>query len=202
MKVILVLFAITLSVFLIACNGDDDSSSTAASATPVVSDGSPTMSPDTDAGTPIPDAGSTDSFAFPASPDPATEPSLLTDVRVGAHPEGGGYDRIVFEFDGVRPSGLVGYQDEVSQCGSGQAVHPQGSAILKVHLDFTNAHTEAGELSIPSTTVNGPGNSILQSIGICDFEAVVEWAVGTDGKKPFTVTLLDNPSRVVIDVAH
>ncbi len=28
-------------------------------------------------------------------------------------------------------------------------------------FDFTNAHTEAGELSIPSTTVSGPGNSIL-----------------------------------------
>jgi hypothetical protein len=201
MKVILALLAIMLSGFLVACSGDDDSAATAAPTTiptTTISDGSL----DSDAGTPIPDGGSTDSFAFAALPDPATEPSLLTDVRVGAHPEDGGFDRIVFEFEGARPSGLVGYQDEVSQCGSGQPVNPQGSAILKVHFDFTNAHTEAGQLSIASTTVDGPGNSILQSISSCDFEAVVEWAVGTNGKKPFTVTLLENPSRVVIDVAH
>jgi hypothetical protein len=158
--------------------------------------------PDDEPGTPIP-SGSTDSFVFPASPDPAGAPALLVDVRVGAHPEDGGFDRIVFEFeDGQRPSGIVGYKDDVAQCGSGMPVDPAGSHTLAVHFDFTNAHTGAGELSIPSTTVSGPGNSILESESTCDFEAVVEWAVGIDGEKPFTVTLLDSPNRVVVDVAH
>jgi hypothetical protein len=31
---------------------------------------------------------------------------------------------------------------------------------------------------------------------------VVEWAVGVDGEQPFTVTLLEGPLRVVVDVAH
>jgi hypothetical protein len=202
MKLIALLLALSLSAFAVACNGDDGP--VAATATPAITDGLPTAtaSPDAEPGTPVPD-GSTESFVFPASPDPATVPALLVDVRVGAHPEDGGFDRIVFEFeDGQRPSGIVGYKDEVSQCGSGKPVDPAGSHILAVHLDFTNAHTEAGELSIPSTTVSGPGNSILASESTCDFEAVVEWAVGTDGKKPFTVTLLENPNRVVIDVAH
>jgi hypothetical protein len=204
MKLIALLLAISLSVFAVACSGDDDDATP--TATPEVSDvptaepGTPL--PDDEPGTPIP-SGSTDSSVFPASPDPAAEPALLVDVRVGAHPEGGGFDRIVFEFeDGQRPSGIVGYKDDVAQCGSGAPVDPAGSHTLAVHFDFTNAHTEAGELSIPSTTVSGPGNSILESESTCDFEAVVEWAVGVDGEKPFTVTLLDSPNRVVVDVAH
>jgi hypothetical protein len=96
----------------------------------------------------------------------------------------------------------VAYKDEAFQCGSGEPVDPEGSHILTVHLDFTNAHTEAGELSIPSTDLIGPGTSILAAEGTCDFEAVVEWAVGVDGEQPFTVTLLEAPLRVVVDVAH
>ena len=202
MKLITLLLAFSLAVFAVACNGDDDDGGPAATSTP--SDAQPTApAPEGNVpGTPV-GQGSTESFFFPASPDPATVPSLLVDVRVGAHPEDGGFDRIVFEFeDAQRPSGIVGYKDEVSQCGSGQPVDPEGSETLAVHFDFTNAHTEAGELSIPSTTVDGPGNSILEAISTCDFEAVGEWAIGVDGKKPFTVTLLDNPNRIVIDVAH
>jgi hypothetical protein len=212
MKRIALLIALSLSSMLaVSCDDDEPS---AATATTSGANGAPTSTvpPNQEPGTPIPpdldvtpapDSGSTESFVFPASPDPAAEPSLLVDVRVGAHPEDGGFDRIVFEFEeGQRPSGIVGYKDEVAQCGSGAPVDPDGSHTLAVHFDFTNAHTEAGELSIPSTTVSGPGNSILEAEGTCDFEAVVEWAVGVDGEKPFTVTLLEAPNRVVIDVAH
>jgi hypothetical protein len=202
MKLIALLLFLTLSVFAVAC-GDDDEPPT--SATTTLSGATATASPSGDdtPGTPIPDGGSTESVSFLALPNPAPEPALLVDVRVGAHPEDGGFDRIVFEFDdNQRPSGLVGYKDEVSQCGSGEGVDPAGSHILAVHFDFTNAHTEAGELSIPSTEVTGPANSILEAVSTCDFEAVVEWAVGTNGEKPFTVTLLEGPNRVVIDVAH
>jgi hypothetical protein len=202
MKPITLLLALSLAVFAVACSGDDDDDGPAATVTPSNAQPTATAPEGTVPGTPVGE-GSTESFFFPASPDPATAPSQMVDVRVGAHPEEGGFDRIVFEFeDGQRPSGIVGYKDDVVQCGSGESVDPEGSETLAVHFDFTNAHTEAGELSIPSTTVAGPGNSILEAISTCDFEAVVEWAVGIDGKKPFTVTLLDNPNRVVIDVAH
>ena len=114
----------------------------------------------------------------------------------------GGYDRIVFEFAAGRPAGRVEYVTSAAQCGSGQTVDPQGSATLFVHFQATNAHNDQGQLTIPGTTIAGPGTSILQSISICDFEAVVQWAVGTNGRKPFVVSLLDNPSRVVVDVKH
>ena len=89
-----------------------------------------------------------------------------------------------------------------AQCGSGQPVNPQGGATLFVHFQNTNAHNDQGQSTIPAVKVTGPGTSILQSISICDFEAVVQWVVGTNGMKPFVVSLLDNPSRVVVDVKH
>lgn len=200
MKLLTLPLTVALLVFAVACSGDDDGPPT--SATTTITDATATPVPDDAPGTPIADAGSTESVSFVASPAPVTDPALLIDVRVGAHPEDGGYDRIVFEFESQRPSGLVGYQDQIEQCGSGEPVDPAGNAMLKVHFDFSNAHNEAGEMTIASTTVSGPGNSILESIRSCDFEAEVEWAIGTAGKKPFTVTLLDGPPRVVIDVAH
>jgi hypothetical protein len=33
------------------------------------------------------------------------------------------------------------------------------------------------------------------------FESVLSWAVGVDEKRPFRVTRLENPSRIVVDVA-
>ena len=54
--------------------------------------------------------------------------------------------------------------------------------------------------TIDSTEVNGPGNAILRSVSTCDFEAVVIWAIGTTGMKNYKVALLENPTRVVIDV--
>lgn len=35
-----------------------------------------------------------------------------------------------------------------------------------------------------------------------DFEAVLTWAIGTNGRTPFRVTTLDAPSRLVIDFAR
>jgi hypothetical protein len=69
-----------------------------------------------------------------------------------------------------------------------------------VRFEFANAHDDNGQLTIDSTEVNGPGNSILKAVEHCDFEAIVEWAIGTTGLKNFKVSLLENPTRVVIDV--
>jgi hypothetical protein len=213
MKLIAFVLALALCVLAVACG--DDEAPPAATASPQGSDGLPTgtatVPPNAEPGTPLPPdidvtpqapRGSTNPHTIAVQPDPNKFPVTLVDVRVGGHPEDGGFDRIVFEFDGAQPGGLIEYRDEVEQCGSGMPVDPEGSATLLVHFVDTNAHTETGELSVLAIDLVGPGTSILAAESICDFEAVVEWAVGVDGEKPFTVTLLENPTRVVIDVAH
>jgi hypothetical protein len=220
-----------LAVLAIACDGDDDSDSTpvpsvaaptntaeapTATSEPVATNtpaptaaptetGEPTVPP-TD-GTVFPqNPGSTDPFEMKSLPDPNVSIYVLTDVRVGAHPEQGGWDRIVFEFEdvdgfpGAHPGGIVQYADEVFQCGSGDPVEVEGEAILEVRLDATQAHDDNGNLTIDAIEIDGPGNSILEAKSFCDFEGVVQWAIGTPREQNFKVVFLENPARIVIDI--
>ncbi len=211
------LLALPFILFLsIACSDNDDppapSPTPSAAVTVSPSPGAVTSTPA--AASPTPQAtvppvdgtgfpqnpGSTEPTTIKSNPDPVSGAATLVDVRVGAHPESGGWDRIVFEFKDVRPAGLVEYVDEAANCGSGNAITLPGEAILAVRFDATNAHDENGQLTIDATEVNGPGNIILKSVGTCDFEAVVEWAIGLKSMKNYKVSLLEGPTRVVIDV--
>ena len=236
MKVLVFLLVPLLAFSAVACGGDDDSDPTAvptveapsevpesptaeptgtsepeatntpeATATAQPTPGEPTVPP-TD-GTVFPqNPGATDPHPLKPLPDPAQGIYVLTDVRVGAHPESGGWDRIVFEFEdvegvpGAHPGGLIEYTEDVSQCGSGDAVEVEGEAILHVRFEMTQAHDEAGQATVDELEIDGPGNAIVHSRSICDFEGIVEWAVGTSGEENFKVALLEDPSRVVIDV--
>jgi hypothetical protein len=185
MRVLLLLLSLGLTS--LACGGDDTAPS--ASATPPPG---PQASP-----TPA----NTARIDFPASPAPQAGAGVVVDVRVGAHPEGGGLDRIVFEFKAGTSSGWVEYVDksQVISCGPGDVVPLQGQAALKVHFNSAGQHEDYVPTNAPRQ-LQGPGNAILESKAICDFEAVLEWGIGTSGIRPFTVTTLDNPKRLVIDV--
>ena len=211
--------ALLTSTLLVACSGDDtpDSTPTAApSATaPAATATRPaptaTVAPTRPAATPTSQApvdGTVDPLGFggvepvtiKSNPDPISGAALLRDVRVGSHPEQGGWDRIVFEFADVRPPGEVRYVQQASQCGSGFPVVLPGTAMLLVAFQSANAHTDAGQPTVANREINGPGGVILQSRQICDFEAHVDWAIGLRSQQRFKVTLLTNPTRVVIDI--
>ena len=144
--------------------------------------------------------GVTTPFSVGADPSPPRGIALLQAWRVGAHPEAGGWDRIVFEFKDGRPAVEVGYVTRATTCGKGDDVTLPGTAILSVKLRQTQAHTDAGASTLPSREITGPGNAILKSSLICDFEGEVEVAMGIKTKQPYKMTELQNPSRVVIDV--
>jgi len=124
----------------------------------------------------------------------------LVDVRIGLHPELGGWDRIVFEFTGGLPAAQVQYVQSATQCASGAPVAVQGQALLAVRFRPAQAHNEQGQLTIPATTVPGQGGVIVEAKSYCDFEAVVQWAIGLKAQKPFKVTKLSAPPRLVIDI--
>ena len=205
------LFLVTL--FVLACSDQSDapgsgapestvpSSSTAISqATEVAPEATATGSP-VAAGTAIAHRpGSTNAVNVAPEPAPPTDTSILTDVRVGAHPELGGWDRIVFEFEATLPPGQVRYVESIAACGSGEAVDLAGGAVLAVLFTGAQAHDEGGILTLDSTELIGPGFAILESRQFCDFEGQVAWAVGVVSVKEFTVVTLTNPPRVVIDI--
>lgn len=151
--------------------------------------------------TPEADAG--DPFVAPTevreTPAPAIAPGLLTAVRAAEHP---GFDRVVFEFaEGALPGYRVAYlQGPAHDCGSGDEKTVAGGAILEVTLRPANAHTEEGQPTIPfrEQPLSLP---VLREIErTCDFEAVVTWALGVSSQKPFRVTELSGPVRLVVDV--
>jgi hypothetical protein len=144
--------------------------------------------------------GGTDPVVLKSNPDPISGAATLRAVRVGSHPEQGGWDRIVFEFADVRPAGQVRYAPQAVQCGSGMNVPLPGTAVLLVEFEPANAHTEAGQPTVINRTIGGPGRAILGATQICDFEAHVDWALGLVSQQRFKVTTLSNPTRVVIDI--
>jgi hypothetical protein len=67
-------------------------------------------------------------------------------------------------------------------------------------MEDTAAHTEEGEPTLDFTELEGTDEAITEAVQICDFEAIVEWAIGTPTERPFRVTTLSNPNRIVVDI--
>lgn len=132
----------------------------------------------------------------------STEVELLTDVRAARHQ---GYDRIVFEFR----TGLPGYdvryvEPPVRADGSGNEVAVAGGAVLRLRMepaldaDLTQEsapRTYTGPTRFPPDTA-----AVVELVRTGGFEAVLTWAIGVDEKRPFRVTRLEDPARLVIDI--
>lgn len=146
-------------------------------------------------------AGQTDDWPVKANPDPASETAILKEVRLGVHPEQGGWERIVFEFEGTQlPAAMVGYVSDPAQCGSGQAIDLEGEMVLGVLFTGTQAHDDAGQVTVNVLEFDGPGNTIIEGEQGCDFEGHVDWFLGLKGEQNFKVTTLQSPTRLVVDV--
>jgi len=190
-----------------ACNGDDDDDETptaaagGATATPTSPAGTPAV--ETPAGTPGPFQGSTQPVEVAAPQN--QPPSRLVAVRAAAQQ---GFDRIVFEFaDNRIPGYRVAYVDEAVNCGSGQDVTAfigggtAPAAILLVDMRPADAHNEQGQATAPRD-LSPQLQTIKRAFGTCDFEAVTTYALALSGEKPFKVSTLNDPARLVIDIAQ
>lgn len=125
---------------------------------------------------------------------------ILRAVRLGEHE---GFDRIVFEFDSVGlPQWHVSYIDApVIQCGSGHEMPVAGTA-LQVRFNGANAHTDAGEATSGPARRTVEFSSVREVVRTCDFEAEVTWVVGVAGGQAYRPRVLEDPARLVVDIAH
>ena len=129
------------------------------------------------------------------------EPALLKAVRTGKHES---FDRVVFEFEGnTIPGYHIEYVDKpVRDCGRGAVVPISGDGFLLIRIQPSNAHTEAGVATVQNREQN-PNLSILKELKlICDFEADVQWILGVSSPNRYRVLELNNPARLVVDIAH
>lgn len=209
MKIAPLVLAVLLAALpLAACGGGDDETTPGATTVTTTVEVTTTV-PATTA-----PATTTEPEAVPGPPfstAPAvaragsTRLALLTDVRLGRHE---GYERIVFEFlPGSRPAYRVRYvRPPIIEDASGRVVQVDGDAFLSIRMEPASGFDLTGELGEVYT---GPmriaGSSagtevIVEVVRTGDFEAVLNWVAGVDGRLPFRVQRLTGPPRIVIDV--
>jgi hypothetical protein len=131
-----------------------------------------------------------------------TETALLTDVRAARHE---GYDRVVFEFANGVPGYEVGYVERpVVADGSGDEVAIEGGAVLGVRMDpalDADLTQESAPRTYPGPNRFSPSTTVVvELVRTGGFEAVLTWGIGIDAERPFRVTTLVDPPRIVIDV--
>jgi hypothetical protein len=196
-----------LATFLTACSPGDDGSD--ADAPSSISSASPRTSGSAGSSTPSIDGdGSPDAPPFPANAAPdtggASQDSFVTgtEIRTGLHD---GYDRVVFEVEGTGTPGWdVRYVAEAASQGSGEDLPVEGGAILQVTISGVGYPTETGiEEYAGSVPLSSQGTEVVTEV-VWDstFEGTSVAFVGATEQTPFRVYLIENPTRVVLDVVH
>lgn len=126
---------------------------------------------------------------------------VVTDLRIGAHD---GFDRVTFEVEGGEgvPGWRIAYDDDPRSAGSGQEVEIAGDAVLHVSLRNFAYPTDA-----PAEPRDGPDRlepsrtaAVVEVLDDVLFEGHHDFWIGVDEQRPYRVALLEDPTRVVIDI--
>ena len=142
-----------------------------------------------------------------SEPDGSRPVRFLTGVRAGAHRC---FDRATFEFGRSEvhvPGYTVAYESPpIREDGSGRPVPVRGNAFLVVRLSPARDTRLSGP-GAPQATYRGPevveprgGTRIIEVRRVSSYEGAVTWAVSGDRRRPFRVSTLNSPPRVVVDV--
>jgi hypothetical protein len=143
-------------------------------------------------------------LALPAfSTTPKTSPdtrdaALLHDAATGCHAT---FDRFVVRAKFNAPGYDVRYAPRIVADPSGRPVSLLGAKRLRVTFKLAGGHDNRGTNTLPATITPRCPN-LLQVKKAGDFEGVVTFGLGVRRMTGFRVFRLQNPTRVVIDVAH
>ncbi|GAB2690323.1 AMIN-like domain-containing (lipo)protein [Nocardia thraciensis] len=126
----------------------------------------------------------------------------VTGVRIGHHE---GFDRVVYELGGTgTPGWRVRYTDRAVQDGSGRPVDVAGRSILEVQILGSAYPWDSGVTAYegpdPATDPEAPGIAGVYRTQV--YEGTTQSFIGVNADSPaFSVNALQNPARLVIDVA-
>lgn len=135
----------------------------------------------------------------PVSAAPQGGPVLFVAVRVASQ---NGFDRVVLEYagDGV-PGYEFSYQAEATQQATGEVVDLPGATGLRGTvrgIDWTSPENYTGPKQVRA---EGTRSVTVADVGVL-FEGDQDPYIGVTEEKPYRVTVLADPTRVVVDVAH
>jgi hypothetical protein len=194
-----------LTLSLAACgagSGSPGSTATPPTTSPsqtqtVTPSGSPTTSPMCAPFGSTADARSADPLAL----------STLTGaaMRVGRHDC---YERFTFEMTGTGddPGWWAGYRDPLTGQASGEPVQLRGDADLEVMVgvwtvtDFDGRPDEWPPFTGPDDIVTDGFVALQEARNLYAYEGTTQIGLGVDRERPFRVTWLDSPPRLVVDI--
>lgn len=199
------------------CSGGDPEPTASVTAThaatpaPTVSSPSATAPAETVVPSPAPpltEDDPVDAAPFPADLAPDTSDASAgaflspVNLRFGVHD---GFDRIVLDLEGSgQPGWLSRYVDDPRAEGSGEPVALAGAASLQTTVKGVVYPTEDGakEYVGPMRFSPASGGVVEEVVYGPVFEGQMELYVGLSSEQPFRVFLLEDPTRVVIDIYH
>lgn len=194
---------VAVGLLIAACASDRSSSAnttgapdSTAAATTAATDPAATDAPTTTVAA-CPAVGDTEPKA---SDDPLLMSSLVgTDIRAGAHPC---FERVVIELggNGDFPGWSVEYVDDPVRLGeSDEFVEIAGSATLQVTMRVWMPSMEGEGYAGPIRFVPENVFHLLELRETENHEGMCIWSIGLDAEYPFTVDILHDPERLVID---
>ncbi len=152
-----------------------------------------------------PDRGPLEGLGAPTRDDPVVlahdtrTPPRLAAVRRSRHEA---FDRITFEFRGALSRTTVRYVRELPRDAAGRPQELAGDADLAVSFVAT-ARDGAGRPSFRGRARARPLWPALREYAlVSEADGRVVFGLGTDRRLSFRVIELDNPVRVVVDVAN
>ena len=114
-------------------------------------------------------------------------------VRIGKHEN---FDRVVFDLAGTgEPGWVVEYDATPAELASGFPLAYEGNVALSVNLIGFNEPLRVGGLQ-------GTGGVVNQVLPDKNHHGTSQFIVGLDQETPFSVTPLQEPPRLVIDILH
>lgn len=141
-----------------------------------------------------------------ANPAPKTQrpsaPSQLavTGVRVGAHD---GFDRVVVDLEGEgEPGWFVDYTSTPMQETVGHPLEVAGNAFLNINIDGTVYPFELGHDNDVPVQMAGDTGNVIDVISAGTYEGRSQIVVGLRSELPYSVQVLENPKRVVVDIVQ
>lgn len=123
------------------------------------------------------------------------------DVRTGVQPCS---ERFVFELQGTGefPGWWVRYEAApLTDDPRGEPVDVAGTAFIVVTVESWMTNMEGEGYQGPTRIAPTNVSHIKELVMLGNFESVTLWAIGLDRQRPFEVTTLDGPPRLVIDIA-
>lgn len=132
-----------------------------------------------------------------------------TEVRSAVHD---GFERIVIQHSGSgTPSYMAQYTDDPVEPGRGQPVDTGDAAYLEVIVSGTTPpemldeddprNTDDTEMLEHGTQITDLDTEATGTVvSFAPWEATSNYIIGLDKQRPYAITLLENPVRIVVDI--